>query len=107
MQANHEGTIQAIKTARKAIGFAAMGALPSPSVIKTTLTKIERELAPAVLADTRALLVNIQENPVLPSEKRCKVAMDEIEKTLNIIRMQMAEQNAEELNDTDSSSPSM
>lgn len=73
-----EAQHSALKFVRRVVGFAAQGALPSQSITKDALVKIDRTFPLGELSSTRELLGEMQRSNVLPSEKKAFIAGEEI-----------------------------
>lgn len=100
--------ISALKAARRAIGFAQQGALPSQTVARNVRTQIDRVLPGGELQQTRALLDDMVQTNVLPSEKKAFLSGEELRRVYEKVKvapMQVNEQAESEI-EQDSDRPS-
>ena len=86
----------ALKAARRAIGFASMGALPSQHVAQKVLTQLDRTIPAGELTKSRELLAEIVAQHVLPTEKAAYSAFKETQDAIDKLNQRDAEVDGEE-----------
>lgn len=83
----HQAQISAIKAARRAVGFAQQGALVSQTMVRNVKNQLDRVMPAQELPQTRQLLEQMLQAPVVPSEKRAFLAGEEIRKLYENVRL--------------------
>lgn len=68
----------ALRAARRAVGFAQMGVLPSQTIVSNVLRQMDRVIDMNRLPQTREILSDIIATHVLPTQKKAYGAMEEI-----------------------------
>jgi hypothetical protein len=82
---------EALNNARRVLGFAAMGVLPSPVKAQMALNKLVREIPAELqirLVDAKTVLQQLATENTLPTMKKANGAMDQVKEVKDSLKLQ-------------------
>lgn len=82
---------EALNNARRVLGFAAMGVLPTPVKAQVALTKLLREIPEELqirLGDAKTVLQQLATENKLPTVKKANGAMEQVKEVKDSLKLQ-------------------